>query len=232
MNSKIIFLGVVMVVVLYFLYKFLLGKKTATITNLRYDKPLDPFTYSSLTIPNSTRYSYYIWICVNTIYTTSENIFKVTDQDKDKKPITLFSLDIINTTDLQVSVLTQPSNTNTNIISNNFPIQKWQQVIISVDNTIMDIYINGKFVKSVTFNNTSLPVQTTSDSVINFGVSTKVLPDISIRQFERLEYPMDPQTAWNKYKTDSNLNNSSAVNYGLNLNISSNNKIGQSIPIF
>lgn len=242
MNIKVIILGIVMVVVLYFLYKYLLGNKPATITNLRHDKPLDPFTYSSLTIPNSTRYSYYIWICINTIDTTNANIFKVTDKGKSKP---LFSLDIKNTTDLQVSVLTQTDIINTNKISHNFPIQTWQQVIVSFDNTYMDVYINGKFIKSTIFVNTALPVQTTSDSVINFGVKEEPSPvptppqvsipppDISIRQFERLEYPMDPQTAWNRYKSDSNSNNSAtAVTYGLNLNIGTNNKIGQSIPIF
>jgi hypothetical protein len=169
---------------------------------------------------------------------TSENIFKVTDKDKTGNPITLFSLDIINTTDLQASILTQnkdTTNTKSNTISSNFPIQSWQQVIVSFDNVYMDVYINGKYVKSIHFDNNALPVQTSSNSVINYGVpsnSGMKPPDVTIRQFERLDYSMDPQTAWNKYKTDSNKMNNNSVNYGLNLNISSNNKIGQSIPIF
>jgi len=232
MNFKMIVLGIIMVIILYLLYSYLIGKQTTTITNLRYDKPLDPFNYSSLTIPNSTRYCYYTWIYVNLIDTASENIFKVVDSNK-----TLFSLDIINTTDLQVSILTNTPTptTKTYIISTNFPIQSWQQVIVSFDNTNMDIYMNGKFMKSIHFNNTELPVQTSANSIINYGVPANNAiksPDITIRLFARLEQPMDPQTAWNLYRKHLNTGSSNTDKYGLNLNISTNNKIGQSNPIF
>jgi hypothetical protein len=118
-------------------------------------------------------------------------------------------------------------------------MQSWQQIIISFDNVNMDAYINGKFVKSVQFNTNTitLPVQTSTSSVINFGVSkadsdTKsISPDIDIRLFERYDYPMDPQTAWNMYKSDKNVSDGTSTNYGLKLNLSTNNKI-QSIPIF
>jgi len=244
MNIKMIILGIVMVTVLFLLYKLLLGNKTAVVTNLKYDKVLDPYNYSSLTTPNSTRYSYYIWIYVNSIdpiYASTfdisgENIFQLKDTKSTYgNDNILFSLDIFKSTNLIASVTTMNSTVQSvkvkqNTISTNFPMQSWQQVIISFDNNHMDYYLNGKFVKSVVFPNDALPAMSTGTASINFGTNT---PDINVKLFDRLDYPMDPQTAWNKYLSDYNTGSgSSSVNYGLHLNLSSSNKTPQKFTIF
>jgi hypothetical protein len=226
MNIKMILLGIFMFVVLYFLYKILIGNKVVKATNLRYDYMI-PYSYASASIPNATRYSYYIWVHGNTLDSSMANIFKVNEG-----ATVIFSLDIINNTNLQVTVKTS-SKDNSFLISNNFPIQSWEQVIISFDNMNMDTYINGQFVKSILFNSgtTGLPVQTSTTTNITFGVGD-VKPDIDIRLFDRLEYSMDPQTAWNLYKSDKSASDgASSTNYGLNLNLSTNNKL-QAIRIF
>ena len=38
---------------------------------------------------------------------------------------------------------------NTIEVVNNFPLQKWVYILISYDNNICDIYLDGKMVKSV-----------------------------------------------------------------------------------
>lgn len=236
MNIKMIILGISMFVVLYYLYKFLIGNQIVKSKNLRYDTTITPYSYSSLLVPNATRYCYYIWIHANVIDASMANIFTVTDKTSsvDDTKRTLFSLDIVNNTDLQVSVLIKNAGGGTKmnsfVINNNFPIQSWEQVIISFDNMNMDTYFNGKFIKSIQFNTSSIgmPVQTSENASIDFG---KGNPDIDIRLFNRYEYSMDPQTAWNSYKNDKNVSDGSSINYGLNLNLSTNNKL-QSIPIF
>ena len=238
MNIKMIILGISMFVVLYYLYKFLIGNQIVKSKNLRYDTTITPYSYSSLLVPNATRYCYYIWIHANVIDASMANIFTVTDKissSADTKR-TLFSLDIVNNTDLQVSVLIKNAGGGTKmnsfVINNNFPIQSWEQVIISFDNMNMDTYFNGKFIKSIQFNTSSIgmPVQTSENASIDFGKGNPK-PDIDIRLFNRYEYSMDPQTAWNSYKNDKNVSDGSSINYGLNLNLSTNNKL-QSIPIF
>ena len=247
-----IILGISMFVILYFLYKFLLGNPVTKPINLRYDPQITPVNYSGLSVPNSTRYCYYIWVHANVIDSTSENIFQVTDKVYKNKPDStknptgkLFSLDIVNNTNLQVTVLTNTNTSGTGtytlnqfLITPNFPIQSWQQIIVSFDNTYMDLYLNGKFIKSVQFNNATgtntlgIPVQTSVDTNINFGVmANDKSPDIDVRLFNRYEYSMDPQTAWNKYKSDKNIGDGASTNYGLKLNLSTNNKL-QSYPIF
>ena len=231
-----IILGIAMFLVLFFLYRLLLGNRTATITNLKYDSTLDPFSFGTLSIPNSTRFSYYIWVYVNNIDpSVDENIFTVSDADvktaDQRRSGELLKLYIKNTTDLCVDVLlgTDPS-LNQIFVTSNFPLQTWQQVIISFDNTHLDIYHNGKFLKSNYFENTKLPVKTSNKSIINFGTTKS---DINIKLFSVFEYPMDPQTAWNKYVEDSRTSNgANTVNYGLKLNVSSNNKPSTPITLF
>jgi hypothetical protein len=237
MNPKMIILGIAMFLVLFFLYRLLLGNRTATITNLKYDSTLDPFSFGTLNIPNSTRFSYYIWVYVNNIDpSVDENIFTVSDTDVKTATNSngdLLRLYIKNTTDLCVDVLlgdTTSTSLNQIFITNNFPLQTWQQVIISFDNTHLDVYHNGKFLKSNHFENTKLPVKTSNKSIINFGTTKS---DINIKLFSVLEYPMDPQTAWNKYVDDSKTSNgANTVNYGLKLNVSSNNKPSTPITLF
>ena len=234
-----VILGIAMFLVLFFLYRFLLGNRTATITNLKYDAQLDPFSFGTLNIPNSTRFSYYIWVYVNNIDpSVDETIFSVSDssiKDADttkKRTGELFKLYIKNTTELYADVLTGTNSGLTKLLlASNFPMQSWQQVIVSFDNTHLDIYHNGKFLKSTHFDNTQLPVKTSNKSILEFGGIPR--SDINIKLFSVLEYPMDPQTAWNNYIDDSKTSNgSNSVNYGLKLNISSNNKPSKPITLF
>lgn len=239
MNPKMVVLGIAMFMVLFFLYRLLLGNRTATITNLKYDATLDPFSFGTLSIPNSTRFSYYVWIYVNVVDPSiDENIFRVSDTDVKTATSTtpgrtgdILSLYVKNTTELYVDVLTGTNDKLTPIIiTSNFPMQSWQQVIISFDNTHLDIYHNGKFLKSTHFENTKLPVKTSNKSIIDFGTTRS---DINIKLFSVLEYPMDPQTAWNKYVEDSKTSNgANTVNYGLKLNVSSNNKPSTPFTLF
>jgi hypothetical protein len=231
MNPKMVILGIAMFLVLFFLYRLLLGNRTATITNLKYDAVLDPFSFGTLNIPNSTRFSYYVWIYVNNVDpSTDENIFTVTDTNSTTS-FELFKLYIRNTTNVYADVkIGTDISLAPILLTSNFPMQSWQQLIVSFDNTHLDIYHNGKFLKSNHFDNSKLPVKTSSKSVINFGTTKS---DINIKLFSVLEYPMDPQTAWNKYVEDSKTSNgANTVNYGLKLNVSSNNKPSTPITLF
>ena len=231
-----IVLGILMFAVLFFLYKFLLGTQRVVVSNLKYDESIKPFSFSGLSIPNSTRYSYYIWVYVNKIDpSVDENIFTLKDS-RTKNPVAtadkeIFKLYIKNTTDLYVEILKGSDTTRTKyLMASNFPLQSWQQIIISFDNTHLDFYHNGKFIKSLQFKNTELPVKTSTTSIIEFGTNK---PDINIKLFDRYDYPMDPQTAWNKYIQDSKTSSgSNTVNYGLNLNLSTNNKPSTPIKLF
>ena len=77
------------------------------------------------------------------------------------------------------------------VITDNFPFQSWVHLIISVDNSYIDIYMNGKLIKSVKDSGIKLPSLT---SPLKFEISQTYLA-----KFERTTDPTDPQTAWSRY---------------------------------
>lgn len=199
MNYTLIILGIILILVLYVLYRFVYDRQTM-VSKKQYladtvgDKKMGDFANAE-----SARYSYNLWIYANTISGT-EKIFAI-DQTK-------FKLEITNTGNLQFDI-----SGNTSNVTSNYPLQKWVCVSISVDNKIVDSYLDGKLVKSqkISDMDTHTP---NNNSLISFGTG-----DIYIAEFERLPYPIDPQTAWDRYMAGnggSYISNAFAA-YGANL---------------
>ena len=203
MNYTLIILGIILILVLYVLYRFVYDRQTM-VSNKQYlaDNPPDK-SFEDLANPESSRYSYNLWIYANTISGT-ETIFSI-DQTK-------FKLEITNTGNLEFKVAG-----SSNIITSNYPLQKWVCVSISVDNNIVDSYLDGKLVKSQKISTIS-DNKPTKTSKISMGKGDKT-GDIYIAEFERLPYPIDPQTAWDRYMAGnggSYISNAFAA-YGANL---------------
>ena len=202
MNYTLIILGIILILVLYVLYRFVYDRQTM-VSNKQYlaDNPPDK-SFEDLANPESSRYSYNLWIYANTI-SGAEKIFAI-DQTK-------FKLEITNTGNLQFDI-----SGNTSNVTSNYPLQKWVCVSISVDNNIVDSYLDGKLVKSQKIDiSTNKPDK---NSKISLGKGDKT-GDIYIAEFERLPYPIDPQTAWDRYMAGnggSYISNAFAA-YGANL---------------
>ena len=110
MNYTLIILGIILILVLYVLYRFVYDRQTM-VSNKQYlaDNPPDK-SFEDLANPESSRYSYNLWIYANTI-SGKETIFSI-DQTK-------FKLEITNTGNLEFNV---PGSSN--IITSNYPLQK------------------------------------------------------------------------------------------------------------
>ena len=216
MNWSMIILGVIMLVVLYYLYvMFFVQRASTPMKNLKYDT-ITSISVGSYPNPIATRFSYSIWINTNTI-DNSCSIYTVSENN-----IQLFNLSLQNSTNLYASV-NVGGQQQSYWITPNFPLQKWEHLIVSFDNNVMDVYLDGKFLKSydllkpVGGKTPGIPTQTSSSSLITFGGTPQITnSDIDIAQFERLEYPMDPQTAWNKYLSD--VPSAKGSKYGLSMN--------------
>ena len=74
----------------------------------------------------------------------------------------------------------------------NFPLQKWVYIVVSVDSTVADLYIDGKLVRSQNLTNNKPP---SKEASITYGSSV----DAYITNFERQATAMDPSTAWSIY---------------------------------
>ena len=232
MNFSMIILSIVLLVALYYLYKFLLGGSNgANIIHIASMPQTPAYDIKSDTNPGSYRYSYAIWVHVknlgnNTLTSTygsknpANNIMYLNDK-RDRNTFPFFSLDLYGDTSLYVRYNQPTSQDPTAILGQpylvtpNFPLQKWTLIIVSFDNKVMDLYLDGKLVKSKTMD--ILPSPQTTNAIMNFGQG-----DIDIYNYIRYSYPMDPQTAWSIYQagTPSGV---SMDNYGLNMNIKKDN---------
>jgi hypothetical protein len=118
------------------------------------------------------------------------------------------------------------------VITDNFTLQRWVYLVVSVDNQFVDLYLDGKLVKSVKMNNTTYQDITnvvsstisTNDAknlrAVNFGY----IPGIMIANFQRWDAPLDPQSVWNYYM-QGNGQSGKLSNYNINLDFVKNNKL-------
>jgi hypothetical protein len=97
--------------------------------------------------------------------------------------------------------IAQPANEKgTLVITDNFPVQTWAHIIISVDNAYIDCYMNGKLTKSVLEKDGILTP--TKTAPIKFGLC----PGTTLVKFKRITSPVSPQTAWDKYSAGDGSN--------------------------
>jgi hypothetical protein len=120
------------------------------------------------------------------------------------------------------------------IVSNNFPIQKWVHVLISVDTTFVDCYLDGKLVISNPLTPdrqiATSPTQVPSITFKNSTPSSNPTPDIYLAKLTRWDHALDPQTVWTEYSSGNGISNSDfavgltvkSENYTKNYNIYSN----------
>lgn len=181
MNYTLIILGIILILVLYILYRFITDRSSMVSSRIYLkDSPPD-IKFDSLPKPNSTRYTYSLWIYVKSLQGNTD-IISVTNAD-----VAIFKLYLEANGNLKFQI----DNNNDNIITSNFPLQKWVCVNISVDNNIVDTYIDGKLVKSQKMDSITNP---TSTSIFKHGTG-----DIFLAEVERPASPTDPQTAWDRY---------------------------------
>lgn len=195
-------LGIAVVVLVYVLYLYTYGQTAslATEVNLNGSNPGVPVKAS----PQTSRFAIGTWIYINTWSPTT--IMKYMSGN------TIFSLGLDQAKPtLNLTLGTNPTIT----IRDNFPLQKWTYVVFSVDNTFVDIYLDGKLVKSVQLN-TALTFTSSTDPTITYGTS-----DIMLAKVYRWTNPLAPNDVWNEYmKGNGQSWNSTA--YGVNLGLMQN----------
>jgi hypothetical protein len=231
MEPVTIILGVIIILLVYFLY-INYWKQNVLFEKINLNNSVPNITYASLSNPGSTRYSYGLWVYVNSWNTSQKNIISRGND---------FSLYLDQTSPiLWCKMGVKPDSSSANIIvTNNFPIQKWTHVIVSVDNNIIDFYIDGKLLLSKQIN--GIPVVSTAD--ISFGGSSNstgstttapansTSPDIFLAKVYRWVYPMDPQSAWNEYLT-GNGQSLLIPNYNVQLELLKDNVVNKKYSLF
>jgi hypothetical protein len=233
MNPAVILFGVLLVIVIFYMIYSSYFSTASKLSGELYlmTNPAD-ILVDKLSKPDATRYSYGIWLFVNTwtpptsgvrtifyrqndvhLYLEANGSLKLATKPDANRAVTASGLDVI--------------------VTGNFPIQKWVYVVMSIDNTILDVYLDGKLVKSVVV--PQVGPGTTNSVKFNSVTPNTTGWDAYISNFERITTPLDPRTVWDMYMrgSGSNLSVSKMVgNYNLNLTLLKNGELSQKFKLF
>ena len=208
MKLSIIFLVALVLVLLYTVVQFMGSTKT-DLTKVINDATL-PVTISSKDLPagnTSSNYSYSIWFYINdwnVNYGTEKILFTRKDTNDNPSPSVVLGA-FENNLDITVAVYPD-QNTQANgdgsmpthtCSVENIPIQKWVNLIISLNGRSLDVYLDGKLVRTC-----ALP----GVAVINKDADIYLTPtptggfDGFTSKFQYIPKPINPQEAYNIYK--------------------------------
>jgi len=121
--------------------------------------------------------------------------------------------------------------TETIKVTDNFPLQKWVYVILSVNSNFVDMYLDGRLINSYKMKNSDLYLTCSKDKwSIQMGSNF----DAYIYGFVRDIKEMTPQTAMsNYYSTAPQANKTSMFgNYNMNIDILKDGTLSSTLSVF
>jgi len=174
-----VILGIVLVVLIYVIYQYMNNVSQDLSDYKSVNSSATIINTEDLSAPNSTRYAHGIWVYVK--------------KHDGQAPFITFGDETNGGTQLYLAgatpTLKYKSGTDELIITDNFPIQKWVNLVVSVDNQIVDIYMDGKLVKS---SNIAHPTPS------SWGLSSGTFNGY-ITKFKRWAEPLNPQMVYDTY---------------------------------
>lgn len=239
MTPTTIILSVVILLLVYVLYAYLTGTVTKISQNANLNAAIPPIT--KIEGARNTRYGYSIWVYVNTWNNNStKTIFSRPNSLRlylDNTSPTL-KLDLA----MNGALVNNVPPTMTMNITNNFPLQKWVCVCVSVDNQFVDAYLDGKLVKSQRFYASAASANAPPATIATMPLSppdataspiylgnsetgqTFAPFDAFIAEFKRWSAPIDPQSAWDTYLAGNGTNGvaSAFSAYGIDVSVLKN----------
>ena len=227
MNYAFIILGVVFIFVLYY---YLYSDGSTMLSNkldLSIVQPAIPVA-SIGGSPDSRRYSIEMWMYVYNFDGTSKYIISRTAAET-SSPIKNIGIKLDSASPkLYVEYSKKGPTASSSVqqlITDNFPLQTWVHLIVSVDNSFIDVYMNGKLVKSFqdTINAPS------ANSLIEYGQVNCYLAKLT-----RTLSATDPQTAWDHYIAGNGENPLAKylASFGLSMTLQKNNQDYSKITVF
>ena len=215
MNPLTIVVIVIIIVLVYFLLRFIFSNPY-TLQSIQNGQTTTQIAASALATntgnsADNTNFAYSIWFYINDWnyrYGKVKTIFaRMGDGTKGTKPCPAVQLDAIEN-NVTVTLACFPGSKGASPVAGamastsvdhvctvgNVPIQRWVNLIVSVYGRSMDIYIDGKLVKTcllpgVANINSAAPIYVTPDGGFNGWTS----------KFQYYPSPLNPQEAWNIY---------------------------------
>ena len=220
MDFIVIILGILVLVLVYYLYVKYVTSASSLVEKVDLKQGSKTIDEIDIANPGSSNYSYSTWVYVNTWNNTSEKSI-IERVNGDGAGFKLF-LDRTTPT-LKVQITTGTSDQEVVVVTNNFPIQRWVYVCISMDSGVVDTYLDGKLVTSKKL--AKVPVAPAGSIVLGNGGA-----DIQLARVRRDASPMDPTTAWNNYLQGNGISGSSK--YAVKLSVLKDNVEQKTFGIF
>jgi len=226
MDLSLVILGIVLIFVLYY---FLNQSGTDVLSNkldLSIKQP--NIGIKDIQEPSSRKYSYEMWIYVFNFDGNGEYIISrksaTATATSDIKNIGI-KLDS-SAPKLILEYTTKSGNSVPVTITDNFPLQTWVHLIVSVDDIYVDTYMNGKLIKSIQDKDIDSP---DSNAPIVYGT-----PKCYLAKLSRSVSPTDPQTAWDKYSAGNGENPMAKYlsSFGLTMTLQKNNQDYSKVSLF
>jgi hypothetical protein len=195
-----IILGVIVCILLYVIYYFVFASK-GTMLN-KFNNAQQPMTVSQGGLPKggNSEYSWSVWFYVNQWnyrYGEDKVIFR---RGTVGNPGPSVYFDPYDNT-VHISVNTYPSTqseTQSNIFDcavPNIPIQSWTNLIISLNTRSLDVYLQGKLVKTCLLPGVAKVDSASSVTLTPGGGFSGYTSDLKY-----FDYSLNPQQAYNIYK--------------------------------
>ena len=183
MNYTFVVLGILLVFILFILYKVFTEKKTqlessSTLSNTIHE-------YENLKEPGSQKYYIAIWLYVTNTVSGEQCVYTVSENN----------IEVIGLYLNSGSLKYKSASVTITIMDDQFPLQRWTHVILSVDNGLVDSYVDGKLVTS----NEITITPTTANSQLKESGGNSPTITAEIAGFERVPETMTPVKAWTKY---------------------------------
>lgn len=155
MNTRNIVIGIVLVVLVYILYMYFFSSNATTLIKTHDARSLDIISANKLPAGVTADYTYSIWFYINDWnyrFGESKVIFGRVDQNNDPSPsVTLAP----SNNDLNVTLAVYPNETTQSsgqtlytCSIQDVPLQRWTNLIMSLNNRALDLYLDGKLVKT------------------------------------------------------------------------------------
>ena len=196
MNPALIILGVVVVLIIY-LYFFYSTSENILSDKLDLTLAQPDILVANIVEPQSAIYSYEFWVYVGKYNGNPQTLFyRASDKPTSGDKYNNIGVYIEGTSpSLKVDYVKNDSSftKGTIVVTDNFPVQSWVHVIVSVSTNYIDTYVNGKLTKSI--KETDGIYLPSSSLPITFGKCDSTI----LAKFTRTTKATDPQTAWDKY---------------------------------
>lgn len=226
MDFVTIFLGVLLVVIIFY-FTFNSGEQELS-KKLDLGQPQTNISGKSIDQPTSAKYSYEMWLYVYQFESSGEK-YIISRNGTTGTTGTIKNIGIkiaSGQPQLKLEYLSGTSKKDI-VITDNLPLQSWVHLIVSVDGNYIDVYVNGKLVKSLQDTGIAAPLGESAD--IEYGNANCYLAKLT-----RTTKPTDPQTAWNKYMAGNGENPFAKMlsSFGLTMTLQKNNQDYSKITLF